>query len=237
MSNRDSLNVQWLGLVDYDEAWALQKTLVAAGGRDVHQDRLLLLEHPATFTLGRRGQPDNLIYDESTLRREGIAVRYVDRGGDITYHGPGQLVGYPILDLRRLYARRGYQRPDLHLYLREIEEVLILVLKAFGIDGWRYEGYTGVWVDGAEGPLKIAAIGIKVSSKGISSHGFALNVAPNLDHFRGIVPCGIKEHGVTSMAHMLPQAPAVADVLAPTVDAFSRVFQVDARFVTGQRSA
>lgn len=227
-----TVEVQWLGQVEYAQAWDLQKELVAARNSERDDDRFLLLEHPPVYTLGRRGRDENLLLDDEARRREGITVHWVDRGGDITYHGPGQLVGYPILDLKRLYRARGFARPDLHLYLREIEETLIQALETFGIRGRRYEGYTGVWVDEEDGPRKIAAIGVKVSSKGISSHGFALNVSPNLGHFEGIVPCGIEEHGVTSMAKMMKRPIAIGDVLSPVVAAFAGVFQVNARFVT-----
>jgi lipoyl(octanoyl) transferase len=225
------VEVQWLGRVAYDDAWQLQKSAVEAfrdGGR---RDKLLLLEHPAVYTLGRRAQIENVLMDEQARREAGIALRRVDRGGDVTYHGPGQLVGYPILNLRRLYGARGFARPDLHLYLREIEETVIRTLKQFGIHGWRYEGYTGVWVDGEDGPLKIAAIGIRVNSRGISSHGFALNVDPDLRHFEGIIPCGIVGHGVTSMARQLRRPVTVTDVLEPVQNAFSTVFGVNVWFV------
>lgn len=234
--NRDAVLARWLRRVDYDQAWDLQREIVAAASQAAHQDQLLLLEHPPVFTLGRRGDEQNLLADAATLRGEGITVRRVDRGGDITYHGPGQLVGYPLLDLKRLHERRGYARPDLHLYLREIEEVLIETLRIFEIEARRFDGYTGVWVDTVEGLQKIAAIGIKVSSRGISSHGFALNVMPNLAHFDYIIPCGIKEHGVTSMARLLARTVTVKQVIDPLIDAFSRVFDVDVRFVTHPHS-
>ncbi|HZD11367.1 MAG TPA: lipoyl(octanoyl) transferase LipB [Candidatus Binatia bacterium] len=237
MNELAPVEVRWLGLVAYEEAWDLQKRLVADSRRAAHQDQLLLLEHPPVYTLGRSGHAEHLLLDEDTARREGIAVYWVDRGGDVTYHGPGQLVGYPILDLRRLYASRGLPRPDLHGYLREIEETIIRALDELGIRGWRYKGFTGVWVDGDDGPSKIAAIGVKVSSNGVSSHGFALNVDPNLHHFRGIVPCGIQEYGVTSMAQLLGQPIAVGDVLAPLVAAFSRAFGLEVQFVTLPHSA
>lgn len=227
MKKQPVLDVEWLGRVDYEAAWEMQKAFVAERHTSPQPDRLLLLEHPPVYTLGRSGSRDNLLLDEAAREAQGITVHWVDRGGDITYHGPGQLVGYPILDLKRLFRARGYRRPDLHQYLRDIEEVIIEVLRQFGVSGWRYEGYTGVWVDGPEGPLKIAAIGIKVSSKGISSHGFALNVNPDLSHFEGIVPCGIREHGVTSLAKVLGRALTVTDVIAPIADAFCRVFQVE----------
>jgi lipoate-protein ligase B len=137
------------------------------------------------------------------------------------------MVGYPILNLKRLHHRLGFPRPDLHHYLRQVEELLIQTLEAFGVRGWRYPGYTGVWVDSPAGPRKIAAIGIKVSSRGISSHGFALNVDPNLDHFTGIVPCGIQEHGVTSLSELLDQPCTLAEVIPPLLAAFKRVFAED----------
>ncbi len=226
------LEVEWLGRVVYDEAWEVQKELVAERARNTRPDRLLLLEHPPVYTLGRSGRLENLLLDEEAREREGIAVRWVDRGGDVTYHGPGQLVGYPILDLKRLFRARGYERPDLHQYLRDVEEVIVQALASFDVSGWRYDGYTGVWVDGPDGPLKIAAIGIKISSKGISSHGFALNVDPDLNHFAGIIPCGIQEHGVTSLAQILGRPVAVADVIPPVVAAAARVFQARTTFVT-----
>lgn len=234
---KSTVRAQWLGNVDYDEAWELQRQLVAAVHSGDCSDQLLLLEHPPVYTLGRSGSEEHILFDADQLQARNISVKWVDRGGDITYHGPGQLVGYPILDLKRVYGARGYARPDLHLYLREVEETLIVALAEFGIQGWRYEGYTGVWVDGAEGPLKIAAIGIKVSSKGISSHGFALNVDPNLEHFGGIVPCGIHEHGVTSMSWQLRRPLAIEELFSPVCKAFSRVFGVDVQFVRRSASA
>lgn len=221
-----------MGRIAYDDAWELQKNLVAERAREARPDRLLLLEHPPVYTLGRSGRMENVLLGEAEREGEGITVHRVDRGGDVTYHGPGQLVGYPILNLKRLFRARGYERPDLHRYLREIEEVIIRALAAFDVTGWRYDGYTGVWVDGADGPLKIAAIGVKVSSKGISSHGFALNVDPDLNHFAGIVPCGIEEHGVTSLAQILGRPVGVADVIPPVVAAVADVFQVRITFVT-----
>lgn len=226
------VEAKWLGRVPYGEAWALQKELVAARNEDPSlPGQLLLLEHPPVYTLGRSGHEDNLLLDERARQQAGIALYEVDRGGDITYHGPGQLVGYPILNLKQLFAARGYQRPDLHQYLRDIEEILIRALDAFGVRGWRYQGYTGVWVDGGEGPLKIAAIGVKVSSRGISSHGFALNVDPLMSHFAGIIPCGIREHGVTSLSQLLERQMAVVDAIPAVVHAFADVLGVEAPFV------
>jgi lipoate-protein ligase B len=222
------VQVEWLGRVAYEPAWEMQKELVAGRAADeTLPDRLLLLEHEPVYTLGRSGKEQHLLWDAAQRAQEGITVCHVDRGGDITYHGPGQMVGYPILNLKRLHHRLGFPRPDLHHYLRRVEELLIQTLEAFGVRGWRYPGYTGVWVDSPAGPRKIAAIGIKVSSRGISSHGFALNVDPNLDHFTGIVPCGIQEHGVTSLSELLDQPCTLAEVIPPLLAAFKRVFAED----------
>ena len=216
-------NIEWVGQIDYAEALERQRALAAElTARPDAPDRLLLLEHPPTFTLGRRGDIRHLLVDEATLARRGFAFHRVERGGDITYHGPGQLVGYPILNLKRLYSANTL---DLHRYVSDIEGVIIAALSAFGVAGWRYPGYTGVWVSAADGaPAKIAAIGVRVSSKGISSHGFALNVNPNLSHFDLIVPCGIREHGVTSLAKFISQPVTIENILPVIIGAFHRIF-------------
>ncbi|HSH04710.1 MAG TPA: lipoyl(octanoyl) transferase LipB [Anaerolineae bacterium] len=220
------INVHWLGQVAYQTAWDQQKEYVqarlAAG-----PDRLLLLEHPPTYTHGRRADLNNLLYDEPTRQQHGITLFAVDRGGDITYHGPGQLVGYPILNIKQLHQQLyDRPRPDLHQYLRDLEETLILTLAQFGLRGWRYPGYTGVWLTTPHGPQKVAAIGIKVSAKGITSHGFALNINPNLAHFEGIIPCGIDDHGVTSMTARLGLPLTSADIIPHFLDAFHQIFKL-----------
>jgi lipoate-protein ligase B len=221
------IDAKWLGQIEYDAAWEMQKEMVAARVADpALADELLLLEHPPTYTLGRSGTLDHLLLDDAELAENGFAVRWVDRGGDITYRGPGQLVGYPILNLKRFFQVQGFDKPDFRRYLRNLEAVIMQTLAGFGIDGWRYDGYTGVWVDRPDGPRKIAAIGVRVNVKGISSHGFALNVDPDLDHFGNIIPCGITEHGVVSMAEILERPLATTDLLQPIVDAFADVFGV-----------
>jgi lipoyl(octanoyl) transferase len=226
-----TVQIEWVGRMSYGAAWERQKEWVAEQMTAVASDRLLLLEHFPVYTLGRSGKMENLLLDEEQRAREGIELFAVDRGGDITYHGPGQLVGYPILNLGRVYGAQQFGgRPDVHRYLRDLEEVVIQTLAAFGLNGWRYEGYTGVWVDTAAGPMKIAAIGVKVNHRGITSHGFALNVNPDLRHFAGIIPCGIREHGVTSMAKLLSQPPTLLEVAAPLTAAFGRVLQVDVSY-------
>jgi lipoate-protein ligase B len=218
----DTIEIEWHGRIDYQTAWDLQKRLAAE--RKVEPTlpgKLLLLEHPPTYTLGRNGRLDNLLLSEQELAQRGIGLFLVERGGDITYHGPGQLVGYPILNLRQVYAAFGLGR--VREYVTDLEEVLIHTLDDFGIDGRRHDQHRGVWVETAAGLAKIAAIGVRISG-GISSHGFALNVAPNLDYFSGIVPCGIKEHGVTSMAVQLEQEIALEEVLPHLTAAFEEVF-------------
>ncbi len=202
-----------LGTVPYQEAWELQGRLVAARRRGLIGDLLLLLEHPPVYTLGRGGRAEHLLAPVEWLRRQGADVFEVDRGGDITFHGPGQLVGYPILDLTA-WGR------DLHRYLRNLEETLIRALAAFGVAAGRKAGYTGVWVD----DRKIAAIGVKLNSGWITSHGFALNVSTDLSWFDHIVPCGIRDYGVTSLAAELGRPVTRAAVVGPVVEAFGQVF-------------
>lgn len=207
------LEVHHLGVVPYDQGLALQKELVPLRRTGEIPDRLLLLEHPHVITLGTGADAAHLLLEEEERERLGVEVREVGRGGDVTYHGPGQLVGYPILDLNP-------DRRDLHRYLRDLEEVLIRTLGAFEVEADRIEGLTGVWVGGA----KVAAIGVRVSSGWITSHGFALNVCPDLRYFRAIVPCGIGDRPVTSLSRVLDRDVSVAEVIPPLVESFARVF-------------
>jgi lipoyl(octanoyl) transferase len=193
------VDVRRLGLVPYDEAWALQNRIAVARRAGAVPDTLILLEHPHTYTIGRSGTRDHVFLTEAEMAARGITCLDVDRGGDVTYHGPGQLVGYPILDLG--------PTPDVGLYLRNLEGCLIDVLADFGIAAGRLPGYTGVWI----GDRKIAAIGIKVS-QGVTTHGFALNVSTDLSLFTHILACGIPDKGVTSMAVELGGRPQMAAV-------------------------
>jgi lipoyl(octanoyl) transferase len=192
--------VRRLGLVPYREAWEMQRRLAEQRRASQIEDTLLLLEHPHTYTIGRSGTKEHVYLSDDEMAARGITCLEVDRGGDVTYHGPGQLVGYPILDLG--------PRPDVGAYLRGLEGCLIAVLADFGIAAGRLSGYTGVWI---EGQRKIAAIGVKVAS-GITTHGFALNVLTDLSLFQHILPCGIPDKGVTSMARELGRVPAMAAV-------------------------
>ncbi|MFA9429290.1 lipoyl(octanoyl) transferase LipB [Egicoccus sp. AB-alg2] len=178
------------GTVPYPTAWDWQRRLASArADGSLARDLVFLLEHPPVYTLGRRADRSNVLFDDATLRQRGIEVVPVDRGGDVTYHGPGQLVGYPILRLS------GMRVVD---YVRALEEILIRALADVGVTGERSTGYTGVWV----GDQKVAAIGVRVSSGRVTTHGFALNVHPDLADFTGIVPCGISDRGVCSLASL-----------------------------------
>jgi lipoyl(octanoyl) transferase len=207
------LHVRPLGTIPYGEALALQAELVRQRRAGEIPDTLLLLEHPHVITLGSGWQPENILVTEAERVEQGIEMFETGRGGDVTYHGPGQLVGYPILDLKP-------DRCDLHAYLRDLEETLIRTLGDFGLAAGRAPGLTGAWV----GDLKLAAIGVRVSSGWVTSHGFALNVATDLRFFRTIVPCGIRDHGVGSLQSLLGQAPSTAEVEARVVHHFCEVF-------------
>jgi lipoyl(octanoyl) transferase len=200
------------GLVPYAEGWELQRELVRLRKVDEIPDTLVLLEHPPVYTVGRAARDaSNLGAGEEYLRSFGAEVFWSDRGGDVTFHGPGQIVGYPIL---RLKVR------DTHEYLRELEEVIIRVLGDYVLEGWHHPEYTGVWV----GESKIAAIGVKFSSGWITSHGFALNVKTDLAWFDRITPCGIREYGVTSLERELGREVPMADVERRIVERFREMF-------------
>ena len=213
-----TFDVRRLGRVDYGAGLELQAKLVDERRSGAIGDTLLLLEHPPVITLGvkTRGQTANIVATPEALAAEGVSVFETGRGGDITYHGPGQLVGYPIIDLKP-------DRQDVHKYVRDIEEALIIALREFGIDGRRVDGRTGVWVGPAAREEKIAAIGVRIS-RWITSHGFALNVSTDLRHFRLIVPCGITDRGVTSVDRFLSRSIPMPDVEDAVVRGFAAVF-------------
>jgi len=199
--------------MDYGPALALQEELVAARQRGEIDDRLLLLEHPHTITMGRNGRMENLLASDQALASAGISFYPINRGGDVTYHGPGQLVGYPILDLREW-------KRDVGAYVRGIEQAIIDTLAGYGIAAGRIAGLTGVWVDGR----KIAAIGVHIG-RWVTSHGFALNVNTDLSYFQYIVPCGLTKP-VTSMAQLGARV-SVADAGRALVEHFGRVFDCE----------
>jgi lipoyl(octanoyl) transferase len=211
------LAVERLGRVPYADALELQQRLVAQRRAGAVPDTLLLLEHPHVITLGTSARREHILIDGAEGALLGIDVFETGRGGDVTYHGPGQLVGYPILDLKP-------DRCDLHRYVRTLERIIARALASFGIDARSKEGLTGAWV----GDEKVAAIGVRVSSGWITSHGFALNVTTDLAYFDSIVPCGIRQFGVTSMQRLLGEAPSMDAVMDAMVDAWRREDRDDA---------
>jgi lipoyl(octanoyl) transferase len=213
---RPTLTVRRPGRVAYADGLRLQDDLVAQRQRGEGGDTLVLLEHPKVLTLGRNAHAENILLDEAALRERGYETFEVGRGGDVTYHGPGQLVGYPVLALEP-------REKDAHEYLRRLEEVLIATLAEFGIEGFRNAPHTGVWVERPGGPRKIAAIGVRLS-RWVTSHGFALNVDCDLADFDVIVPCGISDYGVTSMVEALGRPVELEDVAARVPEHFGRIF-------------
>jgi lipoyl(octanoyl) transferase len=209
-----------LGLVEYRRALAMQESAAASLGAGKLPEQLFLLEHPHVFTLGRGAEATNILATNRELDEHSIEVHETGRGGDVTYHGPGQLVGYPILNLRP-------DRCDVHRYVRDIEEVLIRTLSDFGISGTRLAGLTGVWV----GNEKIAAIGVRIA-RWITSHGFALNVSTDLSYFGMIVPCGITDKGVTSLSRLLTTGVGLRETAVSLIRHFQEVFDREVR-VTG----
>lgn len=208
----NKLTVANIGRTKFADSWKLQQKIFELRHFGLAGDMLLYTEHEHVYTIGKGGDENHLLATESELKDSGVDVFRIDRGGDITYHGPGQIVGYPIIDLNLYFA-------DIHRYLRCLEEVIILALNAYGIEAAREPELTGVWVKGE----KIAAIGVKVS-KWITMHGFALNVSTDLSRFARIIPCGIFHKGVTSIERILGKEVSLDDVREKLTDAFSLVF-------------
>ena len=241
--------VRRLGVVAYADAWARQKALAAQRAAGAIPDTLLLLEHPHTYTFGRSGHAENLLLSPEQLQARGLELHYVDRGGDVTYHGPGPLVGYPVLKLGTVAEADGrLPRADYVGYVRRLEEVLIRSLIPFGLVAGQVAGLTGVWVQpdvasrcvhcppaARRAPSKIAAIGVKVDARGISQHGFALNVDPDMSYWDGIVGCGLRDHVSISMADLLPEPPELDAVAEAVTQAFGRVFEREMKIVEEER--
>ena len=228
MQQRPMARVRDLGLIDYKQAWDLQEELLKTAvdckisnrkneTAVMPQQHLLFCEHPHVYTLGKSGAFENLLLDEAHLQQIDAQFYKINRGGDITYHGPGQLVMYPILDLEQFFT-------DIHQYLRYLEEAVIRTLAEFQITAARYEGLTGVWID-ADTPRarKICAMGVKCS-RWITMHGIALNVSPDLGYFGNIVPCGIQDKAVTSMAKELGREVSNTEVQKVLLREMSAVF-------------
>ena len=221
-----TLDVHRVGRIGYSDALALQQRLVAARGEGEIGDVLLLLEHPPTVTLGRGAKRENLLFDEAAFASAGIEVHEIGRGGDVTYHGPGQLVGYPIVDLKP-------DRQDVRKYVASLEETMIRLCADYGITAERLEGFNGTWLD-SEGfrPRKIGAVGVRIS-RWITMHGFALNVSPNMAHFASIVPCGIQGKGVTSLELEISQPPSMDEVIQRVGEHFAAIHQSEIRWHGG----
>ncbi|MCA1763179.1 MAG: lipoyl(octanoyl) transferase LipB [Cryomorphaceae bacterium] len=228
--NPRKLELKDLGMIRYQDAWDLQETVFA---KTVEQkielrkannaslfpkNHLILCEHPPVYTLGKNGKLDHLLISEGEMQKREIDFHRINRGGDITYHGPGQIVGYPILDLDQFFT-------DIHKYLRHLEEAIILTLREYGIEAGRVDGLTGVWLDAenSEKSRKICAMGIKCS-RWVTMHGFAFNVNTDLDYFSNIVPCGIDDRAVTSMEKELGQRPNMEEVKAKLIHHLGKLF-------------
>ena len=208
-----------LGLIGYAEAYALQKRVVAARKAGAIEDVLLLCEHPHVITLGRNGKRENLLASEPVLRQKGVEFHATNRGGDITYHGPGQLVGYPILNL-------GAIRRDVVWYVRMLEEAMIRATAEFGIVADRVEGKTGIWVGGGGNEEKLAAIGVHIS-RWVTSHGFAYNVSTDLRYFDLIVPCGIADRKATSLEKLLGRNVEEKEVVPRIAKHLEKLFELE----------
>lgn len=225
--NKEVEFIDW-GLTDYQEAWDKQEQVFeqtvalkvknrTENTQEPTPNYLVFCEHPHVYTLGKSGHPENLLLDDQGLKEKEATYYKINRGGDITYHGPGQIVGYPILDLDNFFT-------DIHLYLRTLEEAVILTLADYGIAAGRYEGYTGVWLDADnEKARKICAMGVRCS-RWVTMHGFAFNVNTDLDYFKNIVPCGIDDKDVTSMQRELGMALDMEEVKGKLKDHIAKLF-------------
>jgi lipoyl(octanoyl) transferase len=244
--------VEDLGLIEYETAWKLQDSYAAEIAAGTRPPTLLLLEHPHVYTFGRRGRAENLLWNETQLKEKGITTHWVDRGGDVTYHGPGQLVGYPLIQLKPIKPDRSRsgsvgledsnERPvrfevDYVGYIRRLEKTLILALANLGLVTGQRKGLTGVWVqadvwsrcprcrpEDKQKPAKLAAIGVKVDARGVSRHGFALNVDPDMSYWDGIIACGLSDYPVASLADLLDPIPGMNKVKKEIISAFREVF-------------
>ena len=256
--------VEDLGLIEYEAAWKLQDQYSAEIAEGNRPPTLLLLEHPHVYTFGRSGKQENLLWGESQLKEKGIDIHWVDRGGDVTYHGPGQLVGYPLMPLRPVRSlemnddqnttsahlsestldsmrpdRSRIPQADYVGYVRKLEKTIITALARFGLVTGQRKGLTGVWIqadvhsrcprcspEDRKKPAKIAAIGVKVDARGVSRHGFALNVNPEMEYWDGIIACGLQDEPIVSLADLFTDPPSMEQVKAEVVKAFGDVFGV-----------
>ena len=229
--------VEDLGFIEYESAWKLQDQYAIEIAEGKRAPTLLLLEHPHVYTFGRRGKQENLLWRESQLKEKEIVIHWVDRGGDVTYHGPGQLVGYPLFPLGRVDSQSKLPQADYVGYVRKLEKVIITALARLGLVSGQRQGLTGVWVqadvhsrcprclpEDRNKPAKIAAIGVKVDARGVSRHGFALNVNPDMEYWDGIIACGLQDEPIVSLADLFTDPPSMERVKAEVVKAFGEVF-------------
>jgi len=243
MVNNMQFEVINLGLIEYEQAWKLQDQYAAEIAEGKRPPTLLLLEHPHVYTFGRRGDQKNLLWGEAQLKEKGIAIHWVDRGGDVTYHGPGQLVGYPLLPLG-VQVQSHETSDSVHIpqadyvgYVRKLEKTIITALARLGLVAGQRSGLTGVWIqsdvhsrcrhcsaEDRKKPAKIAAIGVKVDARGVSRHGFALNVNPDMEYWDGIIACGLQDEPIVSLANLFENPPSMARVKDEVVKAFGEVF-------------
>lgn len=228
--NKKIIFQDW-GLLDYQQAWEKQELIFSAtveskvanrnnNSLDPVPNHLIFVEHPHVYTLGKSGSPENLLLDEEALQRKQATYYKINRGGDITYHGPGQIVGYPILDLDNFFT-------DIHLYLRTLEQAVIDTLAEYGLQGGRYPGYTGVWLDADnDRARKICALGVRCS-RWVTMHGFAFNVNTDLAYFKNIIPCGIDDKDVTSMKRELGREVDLGQVKQVLFRHIVRLFEME----------
>jgi lipoate-protein ligase B len=240
-----------LGVIEYQKAWHLQNQLAAQIATGEQPPTLLLLEHSHVYTFGSRGQAEHLLWEQAKLQEQQVDVHWVDRGGDVTYHGPGQLVGYPLIPLGQvsLDAETGKSRipqADYVGYLRKLEAVLITALAGLGVPAGQVAGQTGVWVQPdvasrcahcppelKRAPSKIASIGVKVDSRGVSRHGFAFNVAPDMSYWKGIIACGLDNQNQISLEYLLDPVPGTERVIDEVVKAFGATFGFEMQMAEG----
>ena len=226
-----------LGLIEYETAWKLQDQYAAEIATGKRAPTLLLLEHPHVYTFGRRGKQENLLWGAEQLKERGIAIHWVDRGGDVTYHGPGQLVGYPLIPLGQVDSQNKLAQADYVGYIRKLEKTIIGALARLGLAAGQRSGLTGVWVqadvhsrcprcspEDRKKPAKIAAIGVKVDVHGVSRHGFALNVNPNMEYWDGIIACGLQDEPVVSLADLFTEPPSMENVKREVINSFQENF-------------
>ena len=240
-----------LGVTEYQKAWHLQNQFAEQIAASQQPPTLLLLEHSHVYTFGTRGQAENLLWEQARLQEQHVDVHWVDRGGDVSYHGPGQLVGYPLIPLGivtmdEATGKTRIAQGDYIAYLRNLEAVLILALAHLGVPAGQVKGQTGVWVQPdvasrclhcppelKQAPSKIASIGVKVDARGISRHGFALNVSPDMSYWKGILACGLENQNQISLEYLLDPAPGMERVIEEVVKAFGVTFGFEMQMAEG----